>query len=248
MAYQNPHNTRLSWASPPEPSHRQQHDALAFARWDVQRRIASHRSHFDPNQPRVPAGHPDGGQWTSWGNGHGNRAYAAAGSAYLPIGQVMTDALPDPISVWSQYAQADGGRDVQDPAIELTRQVLHDVLAKVNALVSVRQDLLSAQLYGIAVHKAFADVVRALNLPGIGTVGVEQSFDAEGLARYGLDGSIRTDIVLRNAQRDIIAIYDVKTGNATMSSTREAKIRAFTKAGRDVPVIILRAVRRPAAR
>ena len=21
-------------------------------------------SHYDPNQPRVPAGHPDGGQWT----------------------------------------------------------------------------------------------------------------------------------------------------------------------------------------
>lgn len=25
------------------------------------------RSHYDPNQPRVPRGHPDGGQWTSGG-------------------------------------------------------------------------------------------------------------------------------------------------------------------------------------
>jgi hypothetical protein len=24
---------------------------------------------YDPNQPRVPAGNPDGGQWTSWGGG-----------------------------------------------------------------------------------------------------------------------------------------------------------------------------------
>src|SRR5262249_27896611 len=30
-------------------------------------RLAAYRSHFDPNQPRVPAGHPDGGQWTRSG-------------------------------------------------------------------------------------------------------------------------------------------------------------------------------------
>ena len=28
---------------------------------------ALHRSHFNPNQPRVAIGHPDGGQWTSMG-------------------------------------------------------------------------------------------------------------------------------------------------------------------------------------
>lgn len=27
---------------------------------------------FDPNQPRVPAGNPDGGQWTSTGGGEAN--------------------------------------------------------------------------------------------------------------------------------------------------------------------------------
>ena len=27
------------------------------------------RGHYDPNQPRLPAGHPDGGQWTSTGAG-----------------------------------------------------------------------------------------------------------------------------------------------------------------------------------
>jgi hypothetical protein len=29
----------------------------------------SSRSHYDPSQPRVPRGHPDGGQWTSGGYG-----------------------------------------------------------------------------------------------------------------------------------------------------------------------------------
>ncbi|WP_083239113.1 hypothetical protein [Methyloceanibacter superfactus] len=28
---------------------------------------------YDPNQPRVPAGHPDGGQWTDTGGGTGGR-------------------------------------------------------------------------------------------------------------------------------------------------------------------------------
>jgi len=98
-------------------------------------------------------------------------------------------------------------------------------------------------VYGIRVHAEFANAVRARNLPGIGKAGVEQSFDAEGLARYGLDGSIRTDVVLRNEAGKIIAIYDVKTGKAAMRPAREAEIRDFTKVGPDVPVIILHAVR-----
>jgi hypothetical protein len=39
--------------------------------------IAGHRSHFNPNQPRVPAGNPDGGQWTSSGGGIEARLAAA---------------------------------------------------------------------------------------------------------------------------------------------------------------------------
>lgn len=39
----------------------------AFTRhWDTCRK-ALHPSHFDPSQPRVPAGNPDGGQWTRGG-------------------------------------------------------------------------------------------------------------------------------------------------------------------------------------
>jgi len=39
--------------------------------------IAGNRSHLNPNQPRVPAGNPDGGQWTSSGGGTGARLAAA---------------------------------------------------------------------------------------------------------------------------------------------------------------------------
>jgi hypothetical protein len=36
---------------------------------DNLQRIISRHSHYDPNQPRVPAGHHDGGQWTRVGGG-----------------------------------------------------------------------------------------------------------------------------------------------------------------------------------
>jgi hypothetical protein len=114
--------------------------------------------------------------------------------------------------VWSQYAQIEPDNSAQDSAIEHTRQILHDLLSQINASVASRQDALSARLYGVIVHAEFARAVRAKNLPGIGQMGVEQSFDADGLARYGLDGSIRTDIVLRNTRGQIIAISMSRPG------------------------------------
>src|SRR5581483_6598811 len=36
---------------------------------DLERAV---KAGFDPNQPRVPAGNPDGGQWTSTGGGEAN--------------------------------------------------------------------------------------------------------------------------------------------------------------------------------
>lgn len=57
--------------------------AAAFARklalLDLAARHASlwHRSHYNPNQPRVPAGNPDGGQWTSTAAGAGNASRLA---------------------------------------------------------------------------------------------------------------------------------------------------------------------------
>ena len=224
-------------------SHAALRHALAFRHTAALRRIASERPHYNPNQPRVPAGNPDGGQWTSEGRGSVGTVAARARPTDLPSGPIASDASPDPRGVWSQYAQAANDDHAPDPAIERTKLILHGILAKVNAEVASRRDPVSARVYGIWVHAEFARAVRERNLPGIGKAGVEQSFDAEGLARYGLDGSIRTDVVLRNEAGKIIAIYDVKTGKAAMSPAREAEIRDFTKVGPDVPIILLRAVR-----
>ncbi len=54
--------------------------------------IAGHRSHFNPDQPRVPAGNPDGGQWTSAGGGTGSRL-AAADKPRLHVGRIPNDVF-----------------------------------------------------------------------------------------------------------------------------------------------------------
>jgi len=62
---------------------------------EAQHRLAQYRSHFDPNQPRVPAGHPDGGQWTN-----------AGGDSESPT---LSDETPD--NDWqpgAQYANSRG--------------------------------------------------------------------------------------------------------------------------------------------
>src|SRR5215510_5953672 len=79
--------------------------ALSLVQADTYRRIAANHSHFNPNQPRVPAGHRDGGQWTSTGGGSARPTYAegSVSSYYSPHGQVMSDESPDPPRIWAQY-------------------------------------------------------------------------------------------------------------------------------------------------
>jgi hypothetical protein len=52
---------------------------LALIDADAQHRLAQHRSYFNPNQPRVPAGNPDGGQWTRTGAGRFGPQLAGGG-------------------------------------------------------------------------------------------------------------------------------------------------------------------------
>jgi hypothetical protein len=56
------------------------------------------KANFNPNQPRVPAGNPDGGQWTSEAGG--------GGSPGIDDSRVLSDASPDPDWIpGAQYAQ-----------------------------------------------------------------------------------------------------------------------------------------------
>src|SRR6266496_773051 len=70
-------------------------------------------SHYNSDEPRVPAGHPDGGQWTREGHsGAGLFPYGIPGNAWPPGAQsgaeFFSDLIPD--NTWIPGAQyVEGG-------------------------------------------------------------------------------------------------------------------------------------------
>jgi hypothetical protein len=74
--------------------------ALALRQMQALHRIALHRSHYNPNQPRVPAGNPDGGQWTA-------KTTASGGNDPRIISDVTFD---DDWKPGARYATNSGGR------------------------------------------------------------------------------------------------------------------------------------------
>jgi hypothetical protein len=103
---------------------------------------------------------------------------------------------------------------------------------------------MTPQAYGTAVHVGFAAAVRFQDLPGIGLSGVETTLSlTNDDPHYGFPGSVRTDVILKNPQGDVLAIYDVKTGTKPLSPTRANELRTKAGARADTPVIELHIVR-----
>ncbi|MEI8276552.1 MAG: hypothetical protein WCG00_11210 [Hyphomicrobiales bacterium] len=126
--------------------------------------------------------------------------------------------------------------------IDNTSKALSETLVRVMQNLNFIPES-SPQAYGIAVHVAFASAVRLQNLPGIGSQNVERSFSLEDNdPHYGLAGSIRTDVALQNDQGEVIAIYDVKTGESPLSRSRANELREKTRAAPNTPVFELNVV------
>ena len=139
----------------------------------------------------------------------------------------------------AQYAQViqQNNAILRNPRIDRTTERLLSILTETVESLGAG----SGPIFGIQAHFEFAKRVKALNIPGIREKGVEQSFDLGRIVRYGLDGSVRTDIVLRDRSGIPIAIYDLKTGNAKLTPSRVQELR--NAVGRqDIPVIELRYV------
>jgi hypothetical protein len=126
--------------------------------------------------------------------------------------------------------------------IDRTSDILFQALVRDAELVDRATVLfgpIGPALYGTLVHVAFAADVRWQDVPGIGSDGVEQSFSLGDVVKYGFDGSIRTDVVLRDDNGQIIAVRDVKTGNAELTNAREQEIRDQLDLSGDVPIMEL---------
>jgi hypothetical protein len=202
---------------------------------------------FNPNQPRVPAGNPDGGQWTDGGSGISPLFNAVRlADAGVAIGSgVMSDASPDPLIAGAQYAMAQieihtdalTGIEIIDDATKKLTATLAGIVDRVEYVPAM-----TPGQYGVAVHMAFGLAVRVGNYPGIGFWDVETTFGFGG-TKYGSKDSIRTDVVLRNPSGDILAIYDVKTLGAKLSPSRIRELREKTGSGPSVPIFELQVTR-----
>jgi hypothetical protein len=205
---------------------------------------------YSPDQPRVVAGNPDGGQWTTGDGGSGwpssSSDVAGGGPGYptryaaLETG-TRTDAGGDRENGRSASTDVTikPGAVTRNPRIDATTAKLITALAGVMDAVE-RAPGMTPQLYGQIVHKQFANAVRAANIPGIGYDDVETTYSLDNDANYGSPDSIRTDVVLHDESDEIIAIYDVKTGKAGLTSARVNELLAKTRAAPDTAVIELR--------
>ncbi len=129
------------------------------------------------------------------------------------------------------------------PTIDETSEALSDALVRVMEKLDFLPTM-SPGTYGTAVHIAFGVEVKKLGIPGLGDI--ERSFSlSDSDPRYGLLGTVRTDVILRNIQGDVIAIYDVKTGNARIRPARANALREATGATSNTPVFELNVVRGP---
>jgi hypothetical protein len=166
---------------------------------------------YDPEEPRVPKHNTGGGEWTR----EGIQFAQAEGPPIFPVNPRQSTGI----------SQIDNVTDK-----------LAEILTKtVNGLARLPGQ---PQRYGRIVHAAFAVAVIAEGIRGISPLDVEWPFrlppDYSSTKR-----SVIPDVVLRNDIGDIIAIYDVKTGDASVDPWRARELRAATDVGPDVPIIVL---------
>ena len=209
---------------------------------------ASAKAGFRPDQARDELG-----RWTDEGGGSSSTPLVQASAiesnkVFAIFADVASIPLRDQIALLQNDEPTGivqvGAKIIYNtartglPTIDDTTEKLSNILKRVMDTSDFIPEQ-SPQAYGVAVHVAFAGQVKIDDLPGIGKSGVEQSFILKNVARYGLAGSIRTDVVLRNVAGDIIAIYDLKTGGAVLSPSRADELREHTGAAPYTPVIEL---------
>jgi hypothetical protein len=202
------------------------------------------RHGYDPNQPRVPAGHRDGGQWTNTFQ-VGDRRNVRRYSRDTPnvVDDFGFDSPTGP-QVWRAAASISIDDDAltRDPVIDKATIFLLQTLATTVELTD-RLPAWNAARYGVAIHVAFGALVRNAGYEGIGPRDVEHSFSFGMPGRYGGFGTIRTDVLLRNIHGEVIAIYDVKTGGAKLDDARVRELRRKSGVGANVPIFELHVLR-----
>jgi hypothetical protein len=220
----------------------------------------------DPNHPGWPAGTPEGrgGQFRPK-----DGDAASEGESISPA--APSEAAHDASEPPERYAARDIGTRIDStegrptanraPRVQIAGPVppeayeqaltgdsrIDGVTKKLTQILQDTIDMLARmpgqpQKYGIFVHLAFADAVRAAGIRGISPLDVERPFSLP--PGYGGDREfVKPDVVLRNDVGDIIAVYDVKTGNEGFRPSRMNELRVALRADSSVYFIELSQLR-----
>ena len=233
-------------------------DAIERLRWlvkDLKIDLAIRRLKYRPDQARDELG-----RWTDEGGSSTDNEHAisneeadsgvdklnastsvtisrGAESVNPSVGDSDDDVAAVHLATRRTWVQIDYSRVLTGtPEIDRATKNLSEVLQKTMEDMEIVAQW-SPQQYGTAVHVAFGTKVRFGGMEGIGLRDVEHSFVDGRSADYGEKGSIRTDVVLRNIHGEVIAIYDVKTGNAEITTARAVQLRTKAGVGLNVPII-----------
>lgn len=204
---------------------------------------------YRPDQPRVPAGNPDGGQWTYDPDTTGSisrllpavrrllrpgadptRPALGAALTRYAIGSSGNGPGRQTVAEFNARAFARGeagaGLDVRTMRREEVAYVcprLDKVAAHAEravAEVAAERPGLRPAVFGTAVHTRMKHQIDALGDPNFLA---EKSFLKSEEARYGDRGSIRIDVFER-VRDDTVCVYDLKTGTRGLNGARLAEI------------------------
>src|SRR5262249_12440418 len=203
--------------------------------------------HYDPNQPRVPRGHSDGGQWTD-GDGGGPIKPAYLIPLIPPAVKTTLEAslaLYTWLSLRNSYDRQaiiairgnEYRRSEADPLkVEFVGYISQDNVDKIcqrfgdtqkltnksAAEVKTKEPYLGPAVYSTRVHTVLRDKVLAENNQNFRP---EVSFLKGKEETYGRKGSIRIDVLDKADDRDLVCVYDIKTGQRGLSPARIDEIK-----------------------
>lgn len=217
---------------------------LAALRHDINqiKRIRTAQK-FDPDQPRAPAGGPEGGQWIGDGDATledvlfdprrfvFQRGIEAALSLFAGLSAQNSAEQQAIISFNATEFRSSEGNILPVEAVgPLTREQVEQFCEKFGDVqnrtdetysrLASERPFASASQLGTAVHE---DLKRQINIPFQPNYRAEVSRLKSRDAGYGELGSVRID-ALEKSGDDTVCVYDIKTGRAGLTRARSLEI------------------------
>ncbi len=203
-----------------------------------------YRYHYDPNQPRVPAGQHDGGEWTRDGNAHHSpaqpvfydpRREALAGLLALFVWLSLRNTRDEKsIIVFKARDYHRLGRDdfdVENVGV-LTKDEVDSVCRRLQQVQGLAdwaanrakplRSLMTAAEYGTLVHIWVKYQIDHMHDPSF-RAEVSHIKGTEEAQPYGAKGTVRVD-VLEKRDEATVCVYDIKTGRSGLSVARFGEI------------------------